>query len=73
MQMSVTKKMALILFGIVYLIFPQTIFAYLDPGTGSYILQIVLAAIVGAAFTIKLYWTKVKSFVVNLFTRRSKK
>ena len=73
MQISVSKKMAVMLFGLFYLIWPQTIYGYLDPGTGSYIFQIVLATIVGAAFTIKLYWTKVKSFVVNLFTRRSKK
>lgn len=37
-------------------------YAYLDPGTGSYALQILLAALFGALFTIKVYWQKLKAF-----------
>jgi hypothetical protein len=62
-----------IFFGMLYLIFPRTTYAYLDPGTGSYIIQIILAALVGVAFTIKIYWTKVKTFFVNLFSKRHQK
>jgi hypothetical protein len=40
----------------------ETAAAYLDPGTGSILLQSMLALIAGAAFTLKLYWAKVKSF-----------
>jgi hypothetical protein len=36
--------------------------AYLDPGSGSYILQILLGALLGAAFIIRVYWRKIKSF-----------
>ncbi len=53
--------------------FPRITYAYLDPGTGSYIIQIILAALVGVAFTIKIYWTKVKTFFVNLFSKKSQK
>ena len=35
-------------------------YAYLDPATGSIILQLVLGGIVGAGAIIKLYWAKVK-------------
>jgi len=35
--------------------------AYLDPGTGSYVLQIVIAAIAGSFFAIKMSWHKIKS------------
>ena len=35
--------------------------AYLDPGTGSMAIQMVLAAIVGALATIKIYWTRIRS------------
>lgn len=35
---------------------------YLDPGSGSFLLQILLAAILGSAFAIKMYWRKLKSF-----------
>jgi len=36
--------------------------AYLDPGSGSYILQLVLAAFFGALFTMKVFWSRIKSF-----------
>jgi len=41
--------------------------AYLDPGTGSYVLQIVIAGIVSALFTIKMFWRRVVDFFSNLF------
>jgi len=41
--------------------------AYLDPGTGSYMLQIVIAGIVSALFTIKMFWRRVVDFFLNLF------
>lgn len=66
-----TAQNMFIVFGLFHLIFPKTIFAYLDPGTGSYILQIILAAFVGTAFTIKIYWTKIKTVFINLFSKRS--
>lgn len=67
------NKMMLIIFGMLYLIFPQVAYSYLDPGTGSYILQIILAAFVGVAFTMKIYWAKIKTFLVNLFSKKSEK
>ena len=33
---------------------------YLDPGSGSFLLQILLAALLGGAFAIKIYWKKIK-------------
>lgn len=36
--------------------------AYLDPGSGSFILQILLATLVGGLFVIKSYWKKIISF-----------
>ena len=43
-------------------IFPLTTFAYLDPGTGSIILQGLIAAVAAAGFVMKAYWYKIKSF-----------
>jgi hypothetical protein len=37
-------------------------YAYLDPGTGSYLLQILIAGLVGAAFSIKIFWQRIKDF-----------
>lgn len=43
------------------------VWAYLDPGTGSMILQLLLGGIAGAAIILKLYWHR----FVNLFKRKS--
>jgi hypothetical protein len=40
--------------------------AYLDPGTGSILVQSLLAGIAGAAAVVSLYWQRVKRFFVNL-------
>ena len=42
-------------------------FAYLDPGTGSYIFQVLFAVFIGGVFTIKHYWQKVKTLFINIF------
>lgn len=34
---------------------------YLDPGSGSFLIQLLLAVILGAGVTIRLYWSKLKS------------
>jgi hypothetical protein len=35
---------------------------YVDPGSGSYIIQVIVAALLGAAFWIKMSWLRIKSF-----------
>jgi hypothetical protein len=35
-------------------------FAYLDPGTGSYMLQIIIGTFAACFFVIKHYWTRIK-------------
>jgi hypothetical protein len=45
---------------------------YLDPGSGSYIFQVILAALVGAAFLIKVYWRRLSALVARLFGREHK-
>ncbi len=36
--------------------------AYIDPGTGSLLLQMLAAAFFGALFTVKMYWKKIKNY-----------
>ncbi|HEY8388913.1 MAG TPA: hypothetical protein VIK74_09930 [Parasegetibacter sp.] len=43
---------------------------YLDPGSGSYLLQMIIAAILGALFYIKGIWWRIKSFFMP---RKNKK
>jgi len=44
---------------------PPIVFAYLDPGTGSYMLQLALAGALGASYAVKHFWARLK----GLFTR----
>ena len=48
-------------------IFVQESHAYLDPGTGSFILQLVLAGLFGLLLTVRIFWKKIKAFFVRLF------
>ncbi len=50
-------------------LFPQTAHAYLDPGSGSYFLQIILASLLTGLYMIKLFWSKIKNFFSNRFGR----
>lgn len=47
------------------LLFSQPSYAYLDPGTGSLILQMLIASVVAVLLYIKFYWGKVKQFVID--------
>ena len=40
-------------------------YAYLDPGTGSIILQLLLGGVAGGIVIVKLYWARLKSFFVR--------
>jgi hypothetical protein len=42
--------------------FPRSAHAYVDPGTGSYVLQIIIASIAAATFTLKLYWGRIRAY-----------
>ena len=48
------------------------VMAYLDPSTGSYIFQIVLAGLMGALFAVKIFWKNLKAFFGNIFSRGNK-
>ncbi len=37
--------------------------AYIDPGTAGLLLQAIIGGIVGALFTIRIYWHKIKIFL----------
>lgn len=35
---------------------------YIDPGSGSYLVQVIIAAILGGWFWLKNYWVRIKAF-----------
>ncbi len=44
---------------------PQPAYAYIDPGTGSNILQVLLAFIIAIPFVLKTYWKRIKLYFVR--------
>jgi hypothetical protein len=52
----------------VYIVAPNPVYAYLDPGAGSYIFQLLVAGVVGLGFLLKLYWERIRGFVKFLFS-----
>ena len=40
-----------------------SILAYIDPGTGSIVLQALVASVVGAAIAVKLFWHSILKFL----------
>ena len=67
-----------------FLIFSQTVYAsidvgtfdraarayYIDPGTGSIIIQVLIGSIIGGLAIIGVYRMRVKIFLHNLFKKR---
>lgn len=41
-------------------LFVSDVYAYLDPGTGSLVIQVIIGALVGLGITLKIYWYKLK-------------
>ena len=54
------------------LIIPGNAYCYIDPGTGSFMLQILVGIIIGAIVTLKVYWAKTKIFLSGLFSSKKK-
>jgi len=46
----------------------QNAYAYLDPGTGSYIFQVIIAVALGGLFVLKLMWHKLVILIKRIFT-----
>ncbi len=49
------------------LILPHTAYAYLDLGSGSYFVQIIIATIVGVIFAVRYQFKRLSKLVFSLF------
>jgi len=57
------KKFHLACIALALFVVPGYASAYLDPGTGSFVVQIAIASIAGLLFTAKTYWGRIKFFL----------
>lgn len=46
--------------------------AYLDPGTGGMLLQLLLGGVAGFLYVIKLYYATLKAKIRNIFCREKR-
>ena len=66
--------MKILLFSIYFfLIYIKLAYSYLDPGSSSYILQLIVGALVGFFVTLKIYWLKFKNFFFKITKSNKKK
>lgn len=61
-------SIAAALLGLLSFLFSEKAHAYLDPGSGSYILQILIAALLGASVGVKIYWKRIKHMLRSTFS-----
>ena len=47
-------------------------YAYLDPGAITAFIQLLVAGIAGALFTIKFWWNNFKTFVLKIIGKKAK-
>jgi hypothetical protein len=45
------------------------LFAYIDPGTGSYIFQVLIAGLISIPFIIKAQGNRIKIFIIKLINK----
>lgn len=61
--------MGLLLF-LCFLLLPEKeAHAYIDPATGSYVAQIVIAVLIGGLFVIKQYLARITAFIRSIFSK----
>jgi hypothetical protein len=73
MSQSKSLSNASVLASLLLLVFARNLYAYIDPGTGSYFLQLLMASLLGASFAIKLYWKRIKTFFANVMRKDNDK
>jgi hypothetical protein len=47
-------------------------YAYIDPGTGSFVLQMVLATALAAGTAVKIFWLRIKDVIRRIIPSSSR-
>lgn len=73
MRHLIDSKMNATLLILIFLIVqPKEAHAYLDPASGSYVIQVIIAFMLGGLFAIKTFWRSINNFFTDLFLKRRK-
>ena len=63
------KLWSLMLLTVFSLIFVNRAYAYIDPGTGSMLIQALIGAVAAISVSIGIFWRYIRSFLDRLFGR----
>ena len=66
------RRLILLIF-VFFISISNNAFAYLDPGTGSIILQAIIGAIAAGLTFFTNFWLKVKNFFKKIFKKKDNK
>ncbi|OHB60677.1 MAG: hypothetical protein A2167_09120 [Planctomycetes bacterium RBG_13_46_10] len=62
----------MVILDVFHITFYYKLCAYLDPGTGSIIFQVIIAGLCGGLLAVKIFWSKIKSFFKGFFFKGNK-
>ena len=64
----VVKNTNWLVFGMIIIggFYLQDAYAYIDPGSGSMVIQVIIGALVGVGITLKIYWYKFKEKILRI-------
>ena len=52
---------------------PDKAYAYIDPGTGSYLFQLLMAGLFVGIFGVRVLWGRIKAFSKRVFSPQDKR
>lgn len=63
--MAIMNIISLVL--LLFLAAELPIYGYIDPGTGSYVFQILIASLLAVSFVVRRFWDKIKIAMASLW------
>lgn len=57
-------------FVLFFIVLVKPTHAYLDPGSGSFMFQMAIGALLGGLVTVKIYFQKIRIFIMGLLKRK---
>lgn len=67
------KNLLLLSFSLLFFLSAEPAHAYLDPGSGSFIFQIIIGTVLGSMFALKTYFRGIKRFISGRLRRKNEK
>jgi len=55
---------------VVLMVFTRPAYGYIDPGTGSFVIQVLIGSALGCLLAIKIFWRKIVGALGRLFGRK---